>query len=83
MQSKGFASQRKYVEDANALADFCGSVLCAAVKLGKAASFENPLNSFLFDFVVMLRSLNLPEVGDFDYIACSLGGAREEAACSC
>ena len=70
--------EKDRVEKANNLVSFFCQLLAAAHKAGAAGALENPRRAWIWELPQVQALLQLPW-SDFDYTACSLGGARAKA----
>lgn len=70
--------EKERVNMANNLVTFFCRLLTAAHNAGAAGALENPLRAWIWALPEVQALLELPW-SDFDYAACSLGGARAKA----
>ena len=76
LHHRGNEALLERVLNANALVRFSAKTLDKAIRLGIATLAENPRNSYYWEFEEIDALRDLPEVDDFEYMGCSLGGAR-------
>ena len=76
LHERGNEDLLERVLKANTLVRFSAHTLDKAIRLGIAPLSENPRNSYYWMFKEIDALCNLPEVDDFEYMGCSLGGAR-------
>ena len=65
-------------EQHNSVVDWGAAVMGTTIAVGNAALEENPRGAWFWEFPEQKVLLTMPEVEDWDFESCSLGGARAE-----
>ena len=76
LQHPSRSKDRIKCEQHNSLVDWGTTVMGSTIAMGNAALEENPRGAWFWEFPEQKVLLTMPEVDDWDFESCALGGAR-------